>query len=107
MSCSAPDCKKKPVIITRADPQFEKPLHLCEDHSRELMCSYPKCFMPGIRYKYDIIKCEHKHIQHVVLCDDHADLFKAVISALDDLKHAREAEDNFISLYVSRLNIQG
>ena len=33
--------------------------------------------------------------------------FKAVISALDDLKHAREAEDNFISLYVSRLNIQG
>ena len=47
MTCSAPDCKK-PVIITRADPQFEKPLYLCEDHARELMCSYPKCFMPGI-----------------------------------------------------------
>ena len=75
MTCSAPDCKK-PVIITRADPQFEKPLYLCEDHSRELMCSYPKCFMPGIKYKYDIIKCEHKYIQHVVLCDDHADLVK-------------------------------
>ena len=59
MSCSAPDCKK-PVIITRADPQFEKPLHLCEDHSRELMCSYPKCFMPGIKYEYDITDYGHK-----------------------------------------------
>ena len=70
MSCSAPDCEK-PKIITRTDPQLTEPLYLCEDHAKELMCEYPECLVPGLRYEHKLLDADEQIRQIVLLCDNH------------------------------------